>query len=81
MLVVFAALTFKLARAARFDKFSRLLYVKIGKFGFQEGWRLENENTDDEKSPIIFKGVVYNEMKGMMVSEIEMSRQMDGHFF
>lgn len=30
----------------------------------QEGWRLENENHFDKKTPIIFKGVVYNEMKG-----------------
>lgn len=30
----------------------------------QEGWRLENETPSDPKSPIIFKGVVFNEMKG-----------------
>lgn len=30
----------------------------------QEGWRLENSDLSDPKSPIIFKGVVYNEMKG-----------------
>lgn len=30
----------------------------------QEGWRLENEVVDDIKSPLTFKGVVYNEMKG-----------------
>ncbi|XP_071943029.1 presequence protease, mitochondrial-like isoform X2 [Antedon mediterranea] len=34
----------------------------------QEGWRLENENNQDSTSPIIFKGVVYNEMKGAMAS-------------
>jgi Zn-dependent M16 (insulinase) family peptidase len=33
----------------------------------QEGWRLENERVGDPKSPIIFKGVVYNEMKGALV--------------
>ncbi|KAI9286907.1 peptidase M16C associated-domain-containing protein [Umbelopsis sp. AD052] len=32
----------------------------------QEGWRLEHENPTDNKSPIVFKGVVYNEMKGQM---------------
>ncbi|AOA63803.1 Hypothetical protein PP7435_CHR3-1435 [Komagataella phaffii CBS 7435] len=32
----------------------------------QEGWRLENETTEDQSSPLIFKGVVYNEMKGQM---------------
>jgi len=32
----------------------------------QEGWRLEHEDPADPGSPVIFKGVVYNEMKGMM---------------
>lgn len=33
----------------------------------QEGWRLEPENMASEnESPLIFKGVVYNEMKGQM---------------
>lgn len=32
----------------------------------QEGWRLEREVAGDESSPLIFKGVVYNEMKGMV---------------
>ncbi|XP_069314747.1 presequence protease, mitochondrial isoform X5 [Eulemur rufifrons] len=31
---------------------------------WQEGWRLEHENPDDPQSPLIFKGVVFNEMKG-----------------
>uniref|UniRef100_A0A336M954 Presequence protease, mitochondrial n=1 Tax=Culicoides sonorensis TaxID=179676 RepID=A0A336M954_CULSO len=30
----------------------------------QEGWRLEHSNLNDKNSPLIFKGVVYNEMKG-----------------
>lgn len=30
----------------------------------QEGWRLENETIEDAESPLIFKGVVFNEMKG-----------------
>ncbi|XP_056913748.1 presequence protease, mitochondrial isoform X2 [Takifugu flavidus] len=30
----------------------------------QEGWRLENENPSDADTPLIFKGVVFNEMKG-----------------
>lgn len=30
----------------------------------QEGWRLENENVKDVNSPLVIKGVVYNEMKG-----------------
>ncbi|KAK6511384.1 Mitochondrial presequence protease [Arthrobotrys musiformis] len=32
----------------------------------QEGWRLGPENPQDKESPILFKGVVYNEMKGQM---------------
>ncbi|KAF9978441.1 Mitochondrial presequence protease [Actinomortierella ambigua] len=32
----------------------------------QEGWRLEHENPHDKTSPIVFKGIVYNEMKGQM---------------
>ncbi|KAF9357601.1 Mitochondrial presequence protease [Mortierella sp. AD094] len=32
----------------------------------QEGWRLEHENPNDNNSPIVFKGIVYNEMKGQM---------------
>ncbi|XP_049882571.1 presequence protease, mitochondrial [Pectinophora gossypiella] len=30
----------------------------------QEGWRLEHTKLDDKTSPLAFKGVVYNEMKG-----------------
>jgi Zn-dependent M16 (insulinase) family peptidase len=33
---------------------------------YQEGWRLENESTKDKSSPLTFKGVVYNEMKGQV---------------
>ncbi|KAL6425450.1 hypothetical protein ACFW04_009555 [Cataglyphis niger] len=31
----------------------------------QEGWRLEHIDVNDKNSPIIFKGVVFNEMKGV----------------
>ncbi|TDH05438.1 hypothetical protein EPR50_G00122200 [Perca flavescens] len=31
---------------------------------WQEGWRLENETPTDINSPLVFKGVVFNEMKG-----------------
>ena len=34
----------------------------------QEGWRLEHQKVDDINSDIIFKGVVFNEMKGVFVS-------------
>lgn len=30
----------------------------------QEGWRLEHTGLRDKNSPLVFKGVVYNEMKG-----------------
>ncbi|KAK9450257.1 peptidase M16C associated-domain-containing protein [Limtongia smithiae] len=32
----------------------------------QEGWRLEHTDPRDAESPLTFKGVVYNEMKGQM---------------
>uniref|UniRef100_A0A8C9SVM2 Pitrilysin metalloproteinase 1 n=1 Tax=Scleropages formosus TaxID=113540 RepID=A0A8C9SVM2_SCLFO len=31
---------------------------------WQEGWRLEHENPSDLNSPLVFKGIVFNEMKG-----------------
>ncbi|ETE70503.1 Presequence protease, mitochondrial, partial [Ophiophagus hannah] len=31
---------------------------------WQEGWRLEHESPEDPRSPLTFKGVVFNEMKG-----------------
>ncbi|KAG0714508.1 Presequence protease, mitochondrial [Chionoecetes opilio] len=31
----------------------------------QEGWRLEHQDIKDQSSPIVFKGVVFNEMKGV----------------
>ncbi|QSL65278.1 hypothetical protein MERGE_002587 [Pneumocystis wakefieldiae] len=43
------------------------LFPKLRKIDFlQEGWRLENEDPKDPQSPIVYKGVVYNEMKGQM---------------
>ncbi|KAG5517848.1 hypothetical protein PMAC_000302 [Pneumocystis sp. 'macacae'] len=43
------------------------LFPRLRKIDFlQEGWRLENENIKDPQSPIVYKGVVYNEMKGQM---------------
>ncbi|XP_046847689.1 presequence protease, mitochondrial-like [Xenia sp. Carnegie-2017] len=33
---------------------------------WQEGWRLEHEDINDPQTPLIFKGVVFNEMKGAM---------------
>lgn len=34
----------------------------------QEGWRLEHANVTDRTTPLTFKGVVFNEMKGVFVS-------------
>lgn len=34
----------------------------------QEGWRLEHADINDRNSPLVFKGVVFNEMKGVFVS-------------
>ncbi len=36
----------------------------------QEGWRLEFAERDDPSTPLEFKGVVYNEMKGAMSSPV-----------
>ena len=41
----------------------------IDKYSFmQEGHRFEFSNPEDASSPLIYKGVVYNEMKGSMAS-------------
>ncbi|XP_065906804.1 presequence protease, mitochondrial-like isoform X4 [Dysidea avara] len=34
----------------------------------QEGWRLEHEDVHDKSSQIIYKGVVFNEMKGVFAN-------------
>ena len=43
--------------AAFFPTLSKLDFL-------QEGWRLEHSDKDDKNSDIVFKGVVFNEMKG-----------------
>ncbi|XP_059827898.1 presequence protease, mitochondrial [Hypanus sabinus] len=35
---------------------------------WQEGWRLEHETPSDPSSPLVFKGVVFNEMKGVFAN-------------
>ncbi|KAG7276066.1 hypothetical protein CRUP_020588 [Coryphaenoides rupestris] len=48
----------------------------------QEGWRLENADPEDPKSPLIFKGVVFNEMKGAFsVSESVYAQQLQNKLF
>ena len=42
-----------------------VLFPNLNKLDFlQEGWRLEPSTLDDVTSDIVFKGVVFNEMKG-----------------
>ncbi|XP_021354129.1 presequence protease, mitochondrial-like isoform X2 [Mizuhopecten yessoensis] len=41
----------------------------------QEGWRLEHEDPNNSESPIIFKGVVYNEMKGVFSDSLNIFMQ------
>ncbi len=41
----------------------------------QEGWRLEFSNPEDPQSPLAFKGVVYNEMKGVLSSPVSRLHQ------
>ncbi|KAK3104887.1 hypothetical protein FSP39_012452 [Pinctada imbricata] len=53
-----------------------VFYPQLRELDFkQEGWRLENENPDDKTSPLIFKGVVYNEMKGVFSNAQDIYRQ------
>lgn len=43
------------------------LFPRLREIDFlQEGWRLEHKDPKDPSTPIEFKGVVYNEMKGQM---------------
>lgn len=47
-----------------------VFYPQLRELDFsQEGWRLEHENIQDKNSSINFKGVVYNEMKGVFSSQ------------
>ncbi|KAE8752616.1 hypothetical protein FOCC_FOCC000738 [Frankliniella occidentalis] len=53
---------------------------KLSELDFkQEGWRLEHEDVNDRSSPIVLKGVVFNEMKGVLSdnSNIFMERFMN----
>ncbi|MEE4253650.1 MAG: insulinase family protein [Desulfuromusa sp.] len=48
----------------------------------QEGHRLEYSEGDDSSSPLEYKGVVYNEMKGAMSDPSSLlSRRMDKHLY
>lgn len=41
--------------------------IMLCPFSRQEGWRLEHKDPHDQSSPIEFKGIVFNEMKGVFV--------------
>lgn len=41
----------------------------------QEGWRLEHQDVKDPSSPIVFKGVVFNEMKGVFADSQQLFNQ------
>lgn len=48
----------------------------------QEGWRLEHEKPSDQETPIVLRGVVYNEMKGAFSSSSTIySRQLLNNLF
>lgn len=48
----------------------------------QEGWRLEHETPDKKETPIVMRGVVYNEMKGVFSSSSSCyGRQLLNHLF
>ncbi|XP_077614675.1 presequence protease, mitochondrial isoform X1 [Crocuta crocuta] len=47
---------------------------------WQEGWRLEHENPRDPQTPLTFKGVVFNEMKGAFTdNERIFSQHLQNH--
>uniref|UniRef100_A0A6G1SA68 Presequence protease, mitochondrial n=1 Tax=Aceria tosichella TaxID=561515 RepID=A0A6G1SA68_9ACAR len=48
----------------------------------QEGWRLEHEVPDNKETPIVIRGVVYNEMKGVFSSSSSIyGRQLLNNLF
>ncbi|KAF8777515.1 Presequence protease like protein [Argiope bruennichi] len=48
----------------------------------QEGWRLEHEDINDRNSPIVLKGVVFNEMKGVFSDPSQYyARHLQNHLF
>lgn len=48
----------------------------------QEGWRLEHEKPNKKETPIVLKGVVYNEMKGVFSSSASIyGRQVLNNLF
>ncbi|XP_033731293.1 presequence protease, mitochondrial-like, partial [Pecten maximus] len=53
-----------------------VFYPQLRELDFrQEGWRLEHEDPNNPESPILFKGVVYNEMKGVFSDSMNIFMQ------
>lgn len=60
-----------------------VFFPKLSEFDFlQEGWRLEADDPQSPVSPLRFKGVVYNEMKGAF-SDVEslFAQRLQQHMF
>jgi Zn-dependent M16 (insulinase) family peptidase len=48
-----------------------VFFARLDEMDFlQEGWRVEFERPDDPEANLVFKGVVFNEMKGAMSSPV-----------
>lgn len=60
-----------------------VFFSKLDPLDFaQEGHRLEFENPDDPESPLVYRGVVYNEMKGAMSSPTsQLWQTLSSHLF
>ena len=60
-----------------------VFFSKLDKLDFaQEGHRLEFEEMENTESPLVYKGVVYNEMKGAMSSPVsQLWQTLTKHLF
>lgn len=60
-----------------------VFFARIDPLDFaQEGIRIEFEKPDDKDSPLVYKGVVFNEMKGAMSSaQSELWEALNSHLF
>lgn len=60
-----------------------IFFARLDPLDFaQEGIRIEFENPDDANSPLVYKGVVFNEMKGALSSaQAELWEALNKHLF
>ncbi|MBF0125025.1 MAG: insulinase family protein [Magnetococcales bacterium] len=60
-----------------------VFFPKLSQLDFsQEGWRLEFSEPDDPNTDLVFRGVVFNEMKGAMSSPVRLLSEVLGrHLF